>query len=359
MASIAKRPDGRYRARYRDDDGQEHAKHFRLRKEAQAWLDGQAATLVAGTHVSPRDTRITVEQWCTTWLAGHHARPSSVKQARVHIKHIVARFGPRQLGSIRPSEVRGWVVDMRKELADSTVHRTHSRLSQIMGDAVHDGYLARNPCSRRTAPSMGKQRPFVCTTEQMWALHDTMPEHLRIAVLLASFAGLRLGEVCGLRVQDIDFLRGVILPAVQPDGAPLKEESSCAPVPVPRALVEAIATHLTTRPVPGEHILWRNAGGRPAGRWTIDTAVRRARAAEQSTVQLPDGFHFHDLRHYYASMLIASGVNIKTVQARMRHATASTTLDIYGHLWPDEDEGTRKVVGEAMVRPADRLRTTR
>ena len=69
---------------------------------------------------------------------------------------------------------------------------------------------------------------------------------------------------------------------------------------------------------------------------------------------LPEGFSFHDLRHYLASLLIASGADIKTAQARMRHATARTTLDTYGHLWPDADESTRTAVGAVI---ADRLTT--
>jgi integrase len=59
---------------------------------------------------------------------------------------------------------------------------------------------------------------------------------------------------------------------------------------------------------------------------------------------LPGGFRFRDLRHYFASLLIASGLDVKTVQARLRHASAKTTLDIYGHLWPDTDESSRAAV---------------
>jgi integrase len=65
----------------------------------------------------------------------------------------------------------------------------------------------------------------------------------------------------------------------------------------------------------------------------------------------------HDLRHYFASLLIASGTDIKTVQARLRHASAKTTLDIYGHLWPDRDESTRAAVDAVLAtrvaNPAD------
>ena len=77
---------------------------------------------------------------------------------------------------------------------------------------------------------------------------------------------------------------------------------------------------------------------------------------------LPESFSFHDLRHYLASLLIASGADIKTVQARMRHASASTTLDTYGHLWPDADESTRTAIGAVIAErlkdsPAYPLRT--
>lgn len=64
---------------------------------------------------------------------------------------------------------------------------------------------------------------------------------------------------------------------------------------------------------------------------------------------LPAGFRYHGLRHYLASLLIASGADVKTVQARMRHASAKTTLDTYGHLWPDRDESTRAVVEEVFL----------
>jgi integrase len=95
-----------------------------------------------------------------------------------------------------------------------------------------------------------------------------------------------------------------------------------------------------------------------AGPWLIDRAIRDVR---EDIDGLPEGFTFHDLRHYLASLLIASGADIKTVQARMRHATARTTLDTYGHLWPDADESTRtavaKVINQRMRITADALRT--
>jgi integrase len=61
------------------------------------------------------------------------------------------------------------------------------------------------------------------------------------------------------------------------------------------------------------------------------------------------GVPFHDLRHYHASLLIASGLDVKVVQARLRHASAKTTLETYGHLWPDSDETIRAAVSSVMA----------
>jgi integrase len=55
----------------------------------------------------------------------------------------------------------------------------------------------------------------VATTEQVWAVHDAMPEDLRPAVLLGAFVGLRTAEVAALRVAEVDFMRGIVTPAVQ------------------------------------------------------------------------------------------------------------------------------------------------
>ena len=80
-------------------------------------------------------------------------------------------------------------------------------------------------------------------------------------------------------------------------------------------------------------------------------AIQRISTRTKLLRHLPEGFSFHDLRHYLASPLIACGAGIKTVQARMRHASARTTLDSYGHLRPDADESTRSAIGAVIAAP--------
>jgi integrase len=74
---------------------------------------------------------------------------------------------------------------------------------------------------------------------------------------------------------------------------------------------------------------------------------------------LPPNFRYHDLRHYFASMLIASGADVKVVQARLRHASAKTPIDVYGHLWPDSDDSTRAAVEAVFAARAKPSREAR
>lgn len=353
MASIQKRPNGKWRARYRDDAGKEHARHFVRKTDAQSWLDAQTAQLVAGTHIAPRQARITVGEWCRLWLEGYAGnRASTVRQAEVHVARIVEAFGDRPVGAIRPSHVRTWIAQLNAEgLSTSYVYALHARLAQIYSDAVHDGLVARSPCSRRTSPQSGRQRAYVATTDQVWALYDVMPQHLRPAILLGAFAGLRLSEACGLRVSDVDLMRGIVSPAVQYPADPLKTETSRTAVPIAQSVALELADHIGRW---GSDTVLVNDLGRQLAPWTLERAIRTARGKVPG---LSPEFRYHDLRHYFASLLISSGTDVKVVQARLRHASAKTTLDTYGHLWPDTDDSTRAAVEAVMSARADSLRT--
>lgn len=355
MASIGpKRDDGTYRARYRDDSGKEHARHFRRKVDAQKWLDEQTASVVRGEHVDRKTARTTVAEWCATWREGYLGnRASTIRQADTHLVRVMAEFGPMRLGDVRPSHVKAWTARLTAEgLAPSYVYALYRRLAQVFADAVHDGIVPRSPCSRRTAPPMGEQRAYVATTQQVWALYDAFPERQRVAVLLAAMVGLRNAELGGLRVADVDFLRGVITPAVQYGGEPLKTASSKWSVPIPRELVDELAAQVARWPA---ETLLTDTNGNPLAPWTLDRTLRRVRPSIDG---LPDEFRLHDLRHYFASLLIASGADVKVVQRRLRHASAKTSLDTYGHLWPDSDDTTRAAVASVLSDRADFLRTS-
>jgi len=231
-----------WRARYRDAHGKEHTQHFARKTDGDRWLDVQTAGLVTGTHVAPKDQATTMSQWTDTWLSGYATRASTQRQARTHVTRINAEFGHMRLGDIKASHINAWTKKMQDEgLAQSTIHALYRRLVQILAAAVEDRLIPRSPCGRATSVKQGEQRLHVPTTEQVWDIHEAFPEHLRISVLLAAFAGLRVAEIGGLRVDDVQFLRREIVPAVQYPSEPLKTPASRWPVPISESMVEALS----------------------------------------------------------------------------------------------------------------------
>ncbi|GAA4518349.1 tyrosine-type recombinase/integrase [Actinoallomurus oryzae] len=338
-------------------DGKEASRAFVKKVDAEKHGTAMEADALRGTYIDPKTARTTVAQWCETWLKGYATRrKSTVRQARTHIARITAEFGSTPLPGVRPSQIRSWTARLHEEgLAVSYVYALHARLSQVMADAVRDGMIAQNPCSRWTSPGTGKQRAYVATTEQVWALYEAMPERYRASILLGAFVGLRIAEACGQRVDDVDFMRGIVHPRFQFPAEPLKTETSRTPVPISRMLAtEYLAPHVERWPA--ETLLTADPDGGQLEPWRLERAFRTARGKVDG---LPAGFRFQDLRHYFASLLIASGADVKVVQARVRHASAKTTLDVYGHLWPDRDESTREAVDAVLMARTEQGRNTK
>lgn len=162
----------------------------------------------------------------------------------------------------------------------------------------------------------------------------------------------RQGEAIGLTADRVDYLRRtiavdrqlVLLPGGPPRFGPPKTASSHRIVPVPRFVTDAVAGHLAEFGAGPAGLLFTSPGGEALRRNRLGEhfarAVRVADVRSHST--------FHDLRHFYASLLIRHGESVKTVQARLGHATVQETLDTYGHLWPDSEDRTRAAVEEAF-----------
>jgi integrase len=358
MASknIAKRPNGKWRARYRDLAGKEHARHFVRKLDAERWLDEVTAALVTNTYVDPKEKKVTVDQWCDLWIESYAKRESTVRQARVHLAQIREEFGPLPLMAVDEMAVKRWMARLLRDgMAQSYRFALHSRLSQVMRAAVRAKKLTSNPCSRESSPGGGKQRPYVCTDAQLWALYQAAEPKYRPVLLLGAFAGLRTAEACGLRVVDVDLDARTVTPTVQYPAEPLKTERSVAAVPIPDVFVGELKRLLNGR---SDGWAAPDDEGVQLGPWKVERHMRRIR---KSVPGMSPEFRFHDLRHYYASMLIASGADVKVVQQRLRHSKATTTLNTYGHLWPDSDQSTRAAVERAMGtlinKTADPLRT--
>jgi integrase len=375
MGNVAKRQDGRWRARYRDEAGKEHARHFDRKLDATRWLATVEADLLRGTYVDPKAGLVKLRDYSEQWRTAQMHRPSTAVYFETMMRrHIYPTFGDRPLGTVRPTEVQAWVRCMSGTLAPATVKVVHGILASIYKAAIRDRKVVESPYLGTALPKVEPKRIEPLSTDQVERLIEAVPDRYRALIVLAAGTGMHNGEALGLTVDRIDFLRRIVrvdrqLVLVQhhePFLGPPKTSASHRTIPLPQVVVDTLAAHLSAYPalpsrvrvgsIDAPHqeveLVFRDASDGPIRRTSFSTVWRPAAKA----AGLPDGETFHALRHYYASLLIRHGESIKTVQARLGHATAAETLDTYSHLWPDSEDRTRDAVDSVLGR-ADRMRT--
>lgn len=356
MASIKKRPDGKWRARYRDVAGKEHARHFERKVDAQQWLDQVTASVVRGDYVDPKAGRATLASYAASWEAIQVSSEGTQRIVDNALRlHILPELGTHPLSAIRPTMVQALVKKLSadKGLSPGTIHGIYHVLTQVLAAAVDDRLISATPCRRITLPRLEDEEVVPPTVEQVHAFRAALPERYQAAVVFLAGAGPRIGELLGLEVTDVDFLRRTVSIERQrrQNGTigPLKSKKARRVVPVGQVVIEALAAYLAAFPHDGP--LFVDELGDPLvyRRWrTVAETAARAAALDLTA---------HSLRHFYASALIAGGASVKQVQERLGHATAVITLEVYGHLWPGDDDRTRDVMDAVLSPLADSLRT--
>lgn len=358
MASVEKRlREGRttWVTRWRDEAGQQRKKSFTRKGDADRFAATVEADKLRGTYVDPRAGKVTFQDYAEQWRAGQVHRPTTTAHVETMLRrHAYPVLGDRALASIRPSEVQAWVKRMstdsddRKALSPATVGVVHGIAAAVLKAAVRDRLLTGSPCEGIKLPKREPRKVVPLSTEAVRALVETVPDRYAALVILAAGTGLRQGEAFGLTLDRVDFLRRtltvdrqlVLVPGRAPFHAPPKTSASYRTVPLPQVVAEALAEHLRAFPVEPGALLFTTPNGEPLRRTGFSANVWRP-AAKRAGLE---GVVFHELRHYYASLLIRHAESVKVVQARLGHATAAETLDTYSHLWPDSEDRTREAV---------------
>lgn len=347
----------RYRARWVDDDGKERAASFASEKAAKAHL-----RQVARGEYANNTGKLTFKQFFELWSPGQVWAPGTVKKVDQAIDSVT--FADVQLERLRPTHIQAWVKAMAdKPLAPNTIRSRLDHVRAVIRAAVADRAIPFDVTATVTLPRRRKAEAamVIPTTAQVGAAMQHAPDRFAAFVAVCAFGGLRLGEAAGLRVSDIDFMRREVhvrrqAQLVTGGGVDLRPPKfgSERTVYVPADLVAILSEHVRTEipgedperwmfPGDGEHPLHQNSAGYL---WT--------RTRDKAGVR----FRLHDLRHFYASGLIAAGCDVVTVQRAMGHGSASLTLNTYSHLWPKAEDRTRnaaaQMLNEALT--ADRVR---
>lgn len=353
MATIKRRPDrhNRWEVRYRDPDGRQRARLFDRKFDAECFLTGVEHSKLTGSYVDPAAGRVTFREFAEAWRVVQVHRPSTAQSVEQQLRlHVYPVIGNRPLAAIRPSELQALVQSMAERLAPGTVEVVHGRVVAVFRAAVRDRFLATTPCIEVKRPARPPASMLeVLSGDEVAAMAAAVPARYRALIVAAAGTGLRPGELFGLTVERVDFLRRSVKVDRQlvrsRDGGvglgPLKTKASYRNLPLAGVVADALAAHLREWPPdPGLPVVFTNHRGAPVQQQPFAAlwAAARRRAG------LPAWATPHDLRHYFASVLIRSGASVKVVQARLGHASAKTTLDVYGHLFADEEDRTRAAI---------------
>jgi len=263
-------------------------------------------------------------------------RPNTVQTYQyILARHLLPSFGNRTVADIREAHVRRW----RGELLDSgasaaTVAKAYRLLKAIMGTAVGDGIVQRNPCRVRGAgQDRSPERPVLSVGEVV-ALVEVMPERYR-ALVLAAFGSLRWGELAALRRCDVDEEHGTVrversLTELAGGGrifGPPKSAAGKRVVVVPTVIRPALAHHMAafTASSPGA-LVFTSTTGAPLRDGNFR---RRVWGPALTTAGLSDT-HFHDLRHTGNTLTAIAGASLRELMDRMGHSSPRAAL-IYLH----------------------------
>ena len=208
MANIQKRPDGRWRARYRDPDGKEHARHFQRRVDAQRWLEEVTTSLVTGAYVDPRAGRATFASYYREWAERQLWETTTLLASGLAARTVT--FAELPLKDLRRSHIESWIKLMSRDgLAPGTVRTRFNNVRSVLRAAVRDRVIPVDPSEGVTLPRRRRNEAAMTLPagEQVAAILTAVQPEYRAFVAIAAFAGLRLGEVAGLQVGDVNFLR--------------------------------------------------------------------------------------------------------------------------------------------------------
>jgi len=331
----------RYRARVKSHGREVAARVFDRKADAVAWEQDQRRRLRLGEWIDPRRGQVPLSVVAAGWMGSRSSvkRRTRESDEAAWRNYIQPRFGNWPVASITSAEVSSWVGSLvARGLAPSTATRALATLRSILAFAVADARVQHNVAASAQKPTSGWARRDgqALTSEELRALMEACKGRYRDVVPVLALAGLRWGELAGLRVGDRVSVPGPGLRlrrAVLASGGggalyvDTLKSNRARTVPLVVDLVP-IVDRWSAGKAPDAWLFEAPRGGplresnwkRSVG-WSGATAAAGLR-----------GFRVHDLRHTAASVWLGARADPKVVQRVLGHATASMTMDLYGHL---------------------------
>jgi len=345
----------RYDVRLRTPDGHPYKKTFRTRREADTFEANELADRSRGTWLDPRYAKLTFGKVAVEWLTSNPAKRPSTRALEDSIirVHLLPTLETRRLGSIRPREVQDLVTTWTEHAKPRTVRRQYGVLRTVFRYAVEQDYIARSPCRNVKLPEPTALHRRVPTGDELGRLADELGPSYGAMAYIGAVLGLRWGEVAGLRVGRVDFLRSRLTVAEQITRGehgvhafgPPKSQAGQRTLAMPEALTAILAEHLARRGISGADVdALVFVAHHDGGPLRYDPWRRRVWSPACARSGLA-GVTFHDLRRTNATALVADGVDLKTAQTRLGHTDARLTLGLYAQATNDGDRAAAETLG--------------
>lgn len=355
MASID-RTDTGWRARWRTPEGASRSRNFRRKADAERFLTRIEASKLDANYVDPSAGRVTFGVFASAWLDAQTFDPSTHEAVSSRLRvHILPTFGTVEIRHIRPSMVQAWLRSCQERAAPRYVRVMLANLSAILGAAAEDGLIVRNPCASKAvrAPAVEQHRVAPWTSDRVAAVIAGHPDRWRALPLLAAGCGVRQGEAFGLRVEDVDFLRRLVhvrqqvkLLGGHPIIAPPKGRKT-REVPLPDVVAPGLAEHVRAFP-PVDGLVFTSRERKPVNRNYFNHHTWKP-ALRAAGVEPTRENGMHALRHFYASVQLEAGTNIRALAEYLGHADPGFTLRVYTHLMPSSEDRARKAADAVLA----------
>lgn len=286
------------------------------------------------------------KRWMEMIVPTH--KPSSQVGEKAHNnKWLVPFFGDLPLKHITPEVVQRFVSTL-PALAPKTVRNIIATFRNMMETAVVWNYITTNPVSRVKLPENAPAERECFTEEQIQMILRAAPEPLKTFLWMAAETGLRGGELCGLRVPDLDLNNKTI--SVRQSAWRGKLQTPKTPKAIRRfALSTSLCDHLRTYLLESwqkneQEILFPSKAGTPQDNTNV---VKLQLRPLLEALKLPT-LGLHAFRHTSASIMDAMNVPLKTRTDRLGHADPLLTLRTYTHAIPEEDRKVAEELGSRL-----------
>lgn len=302
---------------------------------------------------------LTLDQWATVHFDAL-TEPSAGTVRRY--RRIYAEAWQPTLGHLRLTDITRVHVATALNLVDGSDKTRKNKwavLTHMLKLAAQDGHIPRTPTHGvklgiRTSHETEEHRYL--THAEFWAVVDATPAHWRPLVILLGGSGMRWGELAALTVADIDVdnlaVRIMKAEKQDPDNpsqtiiGPPKTRRARRTVTLPTEVIEALVPLVEGRRK-SERLFLPPKGG-PLRHRTFYRDIWLRKSLPDSGIALPLP-RLHDLRHSHVAWLIAQGVPLPVIQARLGHEKITTTIDTYGHLLPDLQRAAADAAGRVFA----------